>query len=1145
MRRVPCRSVLSTESLRFVRSFAFGLSLCGAIWGGLPSSVGSTVSAAAIQEPEAPEEHGHAPDDGEEGARTRTADITPQELEAALQQGPGAAGIQEGPAPPPDSPLPPLDETERHDGELVIDDTVDANGAAFDSYEFEVTDRNRRAIVTLNSQAFDTVLVVSKLTDDGEPDPRQSWRNDDYGQGSDSRLDLTFVENGRYRVDVYGYDPTEMGRYQLSIRRMTAPIPPMPQILRTEMGAITAEDPVSVHTGNPSDTFPLEIAPGPGRVAVDVWSDDFDTFVAVEMLGPDGNPTAGQLWMNDDFGSSQRHSHVEFDVVEGGKFRIIVSPYAVGAGNYEVQATFVERTASEIAASDILAVGHAGPNVVPGGAALGPLDERLEVGILNRFDPQNARGQHFDRYEIRGFAGQPIRIVLRSSEFDTFLQLNALDENDDADPSRQWTNDDSAENVGASELSMVLPHDGTYRITVLPLVPGALGRYEMTIAQGGMGGGVAAPAGLPVGPNDRLEVGNLGPQDPKTDDGRSYDEFAFQAEAGATFTVEVTSLEFDPVLEVRSDQDEFYIESNDDYEDSRQRSLVVLTVPEAGTYRARVRSYDLGASGTYRMVIRSGDARTAQGAGEAVEAAAPLEPPRAAPAQQIEETGALGEGDTTLDTGEFYDEYVVTGQPGQRIRIDLNGPDFDTYLMLVAPSGRKIEADDFQGNSNRTVIEAVLNETGDHQVVVTSFEPEEAGDYTLAIELTGAGGVDEQGRLVSGSRFPVDLSDRSPVDEQGKRYQDYRFEAKEGDRVVLSMTSDLFDTMIVVTFPDGSVETIDDWQGSNAGIDRVLEQAGEYVVRATTFEGGVTGRYELSFELRDKDTPSNKGRRLLGVFVGIADYEGADGDLERCDVDAERLYSMMRDDYGMAIEDGILLVNGDATREAVRGALKRIGERATADDLLIVFYSGHGGQFEGPIQPSDPDGVHETMSLYDGDLVDDQVAELLNASPAGLVLLVMDSCYSGGFAKDVVSAPGRMGIFACEEDVLAQVAENFEAGGYLSRFLADAFLDRRDKADRNEDRALSAWELCHYLGERYRDEVRSFDEDEVLEGEGESTDGDEAEASDLIRDLGKRPSRSTESRKSTEEIDPGEDLSFQRLVVDRGGVKTDTVLLAW
>ncbi len=217
----------------------------------------------------------------------------------------GAPGIQEGPAPPPDAPLapaaqsdePPFDETERHEGELVIDDPVDANGAAFDSYEFEVTDRNRRAIVTLNSQAFDTVLVVSKLTDDGEPDPRHSWRNDDYGQGSDSRLDLTFVENGRYRVDVYGYDPTEMGRYQLTIRRLTAPIPPTPRILRTEMGAITAEDPVSTHTGNPADTFPLEVAPGPGRVAVDVWSDDFDTFVAVEMLGPDGNPTAGQLWV--------------------------------------------------------------------------------------------------------------------------------------------------------------------------------------------------------------------------------------------------------------------------------------------------------------------------------------------------------------------------------------------------------------------------------------------------------------------------------------------------------------------------------------------------------------------------------------------------------------------------------------------------------------------------------------------------------------------------------------------------------------------------------------------------------------------------------------------------------------------------------
>jgi cytochrome P450 len=50
-------------------------------------------------------------------------------------------------------------------------------------------------------------------------------------------------------------------------------------------------------------------------------------------------------------------------------------------------------------------------------------------------------------------------------------------------------------------------------------------------------------------------------------------------------------------------------------------------------------------------------------------------------------------------------------------------------------------------------------------------------------------------------------------------------------------------------------------------------------------------------------------------------------------------------------------------------------------------------------------------------------------------LLALDACFSGGFARDVVSRPGVMGLFSSEEDLTSAVADKFEAGGYLSHFL--------------------------------------------------------------------------------------------------------------
>ena len=184
------------------------------------------------------------------------------------------------------------------------------------------------------------------------------------------------------------------------------------------------------------------------------------------------------------------------------------------------------------------------------------------------------------------------------------------------------------------------------------------------------------------------------------------------------------------------------------------------------------------------------------------------------------------------------------------------------------------------------------------------------------------------------------------------------------------------------------------------------------------------------------------------------------------------------------------------------------------NDLMVVFYSGHGGRTErtGAMQSADPDGLDETLALYDDEVTDDELAAVFDEIDSGKVLLVLDSCFSGGSSKDVISRPDRMGLFSSQEDVTSAVARKFRAGGYLSRFMVEAVGERL--ADDDGDGALTALELSQYVYERYRADVKS---DPGTKGGG---------AYDDI-------------------VMAGRYLGYQQLVVDRGGVAPSAVLFAW
>lgn len=557
------------------------------------------------------------------------------------------------------------------------------------------------------------------------------------------------------------------------------------------------------------------------------------------------------------------------------------------------------------------------------------------------------------------------------------------------------------------------------------------------------------------------EHGRLESGDGALESGEYRDYFTFEGAEGDIAVVDLRSEDFDSYLIVRTPSGEQF--DNDDFEGDISRSFLTLPMTESGTYTVGVTSYGADETGDYVLRVET-EVDDGQGIGT------------------IERAGELAAGDSTLESGEYVDSYEFIGRPGHRVTIDLRSDDFDTYVILIEPSGEQQENDDAD-DVGHSRIETALAETGVYEVIVTSYEPGEIGNYALVIDQADGTGIQPSreagtltvGRSTSGRLESIDL------ESQTGEYRDlYVFDGTAGESVRVEMSSDDFDTFVALTTPGGDVIDNDDFEGSTARsiVEIELPETGRYRVSATSYAAGETGEYRLLIDSRSGPAGASVraaagGGRTFGVFAGISDYPGTGSDLDFTADDAIRVRDALIRGGGMRPEDAVTLTDADATAENLRGAIERFAAQAGPEDTFVLFYSGHGDRVEraGGPEVFDPDSLDETIELYDTPIRDDELRVMLEPIRAGTSLLLLDSCFSGGFAKDLISVPGRMGMFSSEEDVTSQVAVKFRAGGYLSYFLDEAIGDRY--ADENGDGEVTALELSEYVHMRYRNDVKA------------------------------------------------------------------------
>jgi hypothetical protein len=771
-----------------------------------------------------------------------------------------------------------------------------------------------------------------------------------------------------------------------------------------------------------------------GTVVVTVSSSAFDPVLYV-------TTTDGRTLSNDDWQGSREHAQVQVELTAPGTLKVaIASSDGAGAGRYRL----LVRRATTDGQPELVAVGSS------------------RRGELGAGDPRLPDGRPYDTILVQG----PSAVTV-SAEGAALPMVAVMD------PSGQpvWQGSNGAWSlVGA----------GIHRVQIMAPQANATAEYEVRVA-------ASAPQTtptlsrnhhqLPTGAAgatlamDQTVRGDLSDTDGHLPTGEPADVWGIELPAGQDMSITLESGAFDSYLMVVAPNGQ-YFENDDD--GGTLNARVTFAPPVPGTYRVVATAYRATDRGAYELKVLRGAAAVA-------DAAAGSGSGSGASGAEQHVRGALAQGDQTLSSGELMDEHRFTLAAGQSVRFRATSSQFDTYLIVKPPSGAQIDNDDAPGGGTDAQVDLVAQEAGEYRVLVTSYRAGEAGAYDLVVTgVSGAGGTtpptvtppqNPQNRPVvaSGQETRGSLARNDQTLQSGEFADRVEMSFDAGQSVQLRLASSQFDTYLIVRTPSGrQIDNDDLASGStNSGVDIPVAEPGTYAVTVTSYRPGETGAWTLT-RSAGASVPrpvaqgggggGGQGGRVFGLFAGISDYPGS-GDLAECANDAVKLAETLRNEGLLAAENQIVLTDGQATVANIRSSMQRMQSQVGPNDVFVFFYSGHGGQTSGTQDAREIDGKDEYLAVYDGQLVDDELGRLFDGLRSRIALVALDSCHSGGFAKDIITRPGRVGLFSSEEDVLSAVASQFQAGGYLSHFLRVAM---GGQADANpHDGVLTVGELTH------------------------------------------------------------------------------------
>lgn len=170
-------------------------------------------------------------------------------------------------------------------------------------------------------------------------------------------------------------------------------------------------------------------------------------------------------------------------------------------------------------------------------------------------------------------------------------------------------------------------------------------------------------------------------------------------------------------------------------------------------------------------------------------------------------------------------------------------------------------------------------------------------------------------------------------------------------------------------------------------------------------------------EVRMVIGPGPAGGRITSRNVYVVGVGAATGGLQYCEDDARKFVGLVGDKLRVPRENIRLLLGSNSSKGEFVDSLRWLARKTQPEDLVIIYFSGHG-----TLVP-DPPGIHhadgksaafvcyhnkQTLRINDPDLdrillLGADFAKTMRDVPARRRLIVVDSCHSGSINKALSS----------------------------------------------------------------------------------------------------------------------------------------------
>lgn len=224
-------------------------------------------------------------------------------------------------------------------------------------------------------------------------------------------------------------------------------------------------------------------------------------------------------------------------------------------------------------------------------------------------------------------------------------------------------------------------------------------------------------------------------------------------------------------------------------------------------------------------------------------------------AQPWTASGELQDSDSRGEETRRYDDHRIHLDAGRRYRLSVTSEAFDPLARLLRAGQTEViaENDDY-GESLNSRISYTPAESGDYVLRVTGFAADARGAYTATVEQlpplpAPVSTPPSATATTSWGVWEGALAAADP-DRDGRHYDDYLIHFDAGQTRLIAVDADGLDTMIqIVRAADREGVPLDEDDDSGPGVNPLLgfapEEAGDYIVRVTSFEADAAGAYRL------------------------------------------------------------------------------------------------------------------------------------------------------------------------------------------------------------------------------------------------------------------------------------------------------------